>query len=465
MDRVFNPKAVAVIGDKQMMDFFWLNAFKDYTGRLYSVQVDPSEIAEIEKMGVQNYLSLGEVPEPVDYAVCAVPRHVSPYIVKDCIANKVGGVTLFTSGFAETGDKLGIELEAQIRALAQENGLLLIGPNCMGIHNPTLGVKFVPDQPAGVAGDVGFISQSGTHGVSFSLIGAEHGVYCSKLVSCGNALVLEVADYLDYMAADPATEVIGMYVEGVGDGRRFAQSLRSAAAEKPVIILKGGQTAAGSRATRSHTGSLATSQAIWDALVRQAGAVGVDSIDEMIDVVKAVRLTEPPASNRVALMAMTGGQSVMLTDAFAKAGLEVPLLSEPSYAEMSEFFNVIGGSFQNPLDMAGTIGGNPEHLGRLFDIIDRDPHVDAVAMEISVPFMLRRWNKKPEELSRMLDTLEQFKGRSRKPLITVLHPAHLEVEVAEVRRQLQARNIATFSTFERAAGALAKASSVRARRV
>jgi acyl-CoA synthetase (NDP forming) len=187
-------------------------------------------------------------------------------------------------------------------------------------------------------------------------------------------------------------------------------------------------------------------------------------VDEMIDVIKAIRLTQPPASKRIALMAMTGGQSVVLTDAFARAGFEVPLLSGQSYQEMGEFFNVIGGSYQNPLDMAATIGGNPEHFDRLLDIIDRDQNVDVVAMEVSVSFMTRWWKKKPEELAHLLDTLERFKERSRKPLIAILHPAHLEGEVAKVREQLQARNIATFPTFDRAANALAKASSGRAAR-
>lgn len=461
--RVLNPKTVAVVGDKQASNYMWLNSLKTFTGKLYSVQVDEKEIAGIEKLGVPNVRSLGEIPEPVDFVVCAVPRQVSPIIVKDCIANKVGGVTLFTSGFAETGEEDGKVLQDALEELARESDLALIGPNCMGLHIPELGVRFNVDQPHGVRGDVGFISQSGTHGMNFSLTGAAQGIYCSKLISFGNGIVLEAADYLDFLADDPETKFIGMYIEGARDGPRLVRSLRAAAAKKPVITWKGGQTAAGSRATQSHTASLATNQAVWEAIVKQAGAIAVDSLDEMIDVVKAVRLAKPARGRGMGLLAMTGGQSVVLTDAFAKAGWDVPLLSEASYAQFAEFFNIIGGSYRNPLDMAGTIGQDPKHLDRILEILDADPNVHALAMELSATFMARRWSRKPEELERLLDSLAAFRDRSDKPLVTILHPAHVEAEALEARKKLQERELAVFPSFERAANAMAKASMLAGR--
>ena len=461
LQRALNPSTIAVVGDKQSLGFMWLNSLKTFTGHLYSVQVDEREIAGIEALGVANYTSLAEIPEPLDYVICSVPRQIAPHIVKDCIASGVGGVTLFTSGFAETGEPEAIALQDQIEALARGAGLALIGPNCLGLHIPKLGVRFNVDQPHGMAGSVGFVSQSGTHGMNFSLTGAANGVYCSKLVSFGNGVVLEAADYLDYFVEDDETAVIGLYIEGVRDGPRFARTLRSVAARKPVVIWKGGQTAAGTRATRSHTASLAADQAIWESLVRQAGAVSVDHLDEMIDVIKAVLFTKPAQGRRVGLMAMTGGQSVALTDAFAKAGWEVPRLSDESYAKLGEFFNVIGGSFQNPLDMAGTIREDPTNLDRLLDIMNRDPNIDAVAMEISATFAAHRWERKPQELEQLLDSLQRFGKRSMKPLVVVLHPAHVESLALGARMKLQARNIATFPSFERAANALAKAQIAR----
>ena len=456
LTRVLNPKTVAVVGDKKASGYMWLKSLKTFTGNLYSVQLDENEIPGIEELGVQNFKSLGEIPEPIDFVVCAVPRQVAPYIVKDCVENQVGGVTLFTSGFAETGEEQGRELQDSIEKMAREGDLALIGPNCMGLHIPELGVRFNQDQPSGVKGDVGFISQSGTHGMNFSLTGAAHGIVCSKLISFGNGIVLEAADYLDYLADDPDTKYIGLYIEGARDGRRLIEALRNATSKKPVVTWKGGQTAAGSRATQSHTASLATDQAIWDAIVRQTGALAVDSLDEMIDVIKALRLSKPAAGNRVCLLAMTGGQSVVLTDAFAKEGWDVPILSDASLEKFGEFFNVIGGSYRNPLDMAGTVSQDPKNLDRILDILNDDPGIDALAMELSATFMARRWADKPEEFERLLDSIKAFQARSDKPLITILHPSHVEAAALDARQKLQARDIAVFQSFERAASAMAK---------
>lgn len=456
LERILNPKVVAVVGDKRASGYMWLNALKTFTGTLYSVQLDERETDGIAELGVPNFASLAEIPEPVDYVVCAVPRQVAPIIVRDCIAAGVGGVTLFTSGFAETGEAEGAELQAQIEALAREGDLALIGPNCMGLHNPRLGVRFHRDQPHDVSGSVGFISHSGTHGMHFSLVGATRGIYCSKLVSFGNGIILEAADYLDYFAADDETRVIGMYIEGARDGPRFVRALRAAAARKPVVVWKGGRTQAGSTAAQSHTASLATNQAIWDAIVRQAGALSVDRLDEMIDVIQALLRTRPGRGRRVALMAMTGGQSVALADAFAGAGWTVPRFSDETYAQLSEFFNVIGGSYQNPLDMAGTIMQDPQALDRLLDLMDEDPNIDAVAMEISATFMAARWEKKPAEMDRLIDSLQRFRERSAKPFVTAMHPSYVEAAALTARDRLQAAGLAVYPSFERAAVALAK---------
>src|SRR5574341_151361 len=202
LDRAFNPRVVAVVGDKRAMGYLWLNAMKTFSGKTVSVQVDPNEIEGIEEMGVPNYKSLLEVPDEIDYVVCAVPRPVAARIIADCIAKKVGAVMLFTSGFAETETEDGIAAQEQITQMARESGLLLIGPNCMGLYNRRLGVRHSTDQAAGDAGNVGFISQSGTHAINFSLVGAVRGVRCSKTVSFGNAVVLDSPDYIEYLAND-----------------------------------------------------------------------------------------------------------------------------------------------------------------------------------------------------------------------------------------------------------------------
>ena len=151
-----------------------------------------------------------------------------------------------------------MKLQEQLLQIARDGNVTLIGPNCMGLYNRRLGIRQSAEQGHGEAGDVGFISQSGTHAINFGLVGEQHGVRVSTSISMGNAIVLDVPDYLDYLADDAETKVIAMYIEGVKDGPRFVRSLRRAASMKPVVVWKGGVTDAGARATASHTGSLAT---------------------------------------------------------------------------------------------------------------------------------------------------------------------------------------------------------------
>jgi acyl-CoA synthetase (NDP forming) len=455
--RGFNAHAVAVIGDKRMGGYMWLRAMKRFTGKLYSVQIDPNEIPGIEAMGITNYKSLAEVPEPIDYAVSAVPRQVAPRILKDCVNNKVAAIGFFTSGFSETTEELGIRLERQLKETALASPIALVGPNCMGLYNPEIGMCNFPDLNIGNAGDVCFISQSGTHAINFSSQAPLRGIRVNKAASIGNVLMLEGADYLDLMAEDPRTRVIGMYIEGVRDGRRFFESLRRAADRFPVAVWKGGMTEAGARATFSHTGSLATPAAVWNAMVQQSGAVSVAGLDAMLDAVEMLARGRPMTGCRMGLVAMTGGQSVVITDTFATAGLAIPTLSEASYEELKGFFNVIGGSYRNPLDAGGTIMGggvNSGNLARILDILDRDSIIDAIVLEIGTGLRAQRWATHEDELTSLLDRVAEFNHKTSKPFCAIMHPAHVETIVARAKQLARERGLVVFDSFERSAAAL-----------
>jgi len=458
--RAFDARTVAVIGDKRMGGYLWLRAMSRFSGKLYSVQIDPNEIPGIEAMGVTNCKSLADVPEPIDYAISAVPRQIAPRILKDCVAAGVKGIGFFTSGFSETGEELGVKLERELRATAAESDIALVGPNCMGLYNPSIGLCNFPDLAAGSGGDdVCFISQSGTHSINFCLQAPTRGIRINKAASIGNVLMLEAADYLDVMADDPATRAIGMYIEGVRDGRRFFASLKRAAARHPVVVWKGGMTEAGARATFSHTGSLATAAAVWRALMVQSGAVSVASLDAMLDAMELLARGRRVGGRGMGLVAMTGGQSVVITDTFAAAGLEVPALSEGSYAELKGFFIIIGGSYRNPLDAGGTIGmGHDQgNLDRILDILERDAAIDAIVLEIGTGLRAARWAAHEAELTGLLDKLAEFNLRSRKPFAAILHPAHVEVIVTRAKELARSRGLVVFDSFERAAAAFAVA--------
>jgi acyl-CoA synthetase (NDP forming) len=455
--RAFAPRTVAVIGDKRTGGYMWLRALSKFRGQLYSVQIDPAEIPGIEAMGVENRLSVADLPGPIDYALSAVPRQVAPRILRDCIAAGVGAIAFFTSGFSETGEEIGHRLEAEILAQTRDSDIALIGPNCMGLCNPSAGLLNYAGLNPNDGGDVCFISQSGTHAINFCLQAASRGIKVHQAASIGNAIVLEAADYLELMAQDPATRVIGIYLEGLRDGRRFFESLRRATERCPVFILKGCVTEPGARATMSHTASLATPGSIWNAVVRQSGAATVNSLDEMLDAIELATRARLAAGRRLGLIAMTGGQSVVITDTFAAAGLEVPTLSAESLDELKSFFNIIGGSYRNPLDAGGTIGFGADlgQLARILDILERDPVIDSIALEIATGLRGDAWRANEAEMTAIIDCVGQFGARTTKPFATILHGAHIEDLVARARSLARARGIVVFESFERAAKAFA----------
>jgi len=458
LDRAFNPRSVAVVGDKMGLGYMWLRSLAHFQGKLYSVQIDPRELPGIASLGVKNYLSLLDIPDEIDYVLIATPSKVTPKIIRDCIQKKVGAASLFTAGFAESDTKNGIALQRTIADIARKGNLNLIGPNCMGIYNPKIGLRHSPDQTYGEGGNAGFISQSGTHVTFFTLVAPINGIKVSKSVSYGNAAVLDSSDFLEYLGSDDETRVIGIYIEGVNDGRRFRNCLKNVASRKPVLVWKGGETSEGDRATRSHTGTLAGSPQVWGALIKQCGAIKVDSLDDMLDVMQVLLNAKPTTGNRVGLAAMTGGQSVVITDAFAKAGFEVPQLTERSYREFASFFNTLGASYRNPLD----VSLNFPHLDRItksLDILSRDENIDTVVLEISVAFMKDLMWLDASLLDRMIEELAQHKSRSPKPFVTVVVPAHAESEAIEIKRKLSTHSIPHFPSFHRGANALRRATS------
>jgi acetate---CoA ligase (ADP-forming) subunit alpha len=455
LKRGLEARTAVVFGDKRAIDYMWLRALKPFTGKLYSIQIDPREIPGIEAMGIVNVKSLAEVPERVDYAVASVPRQIAPRILKDCATHGVAAVSFFTSGFSETGEELGTKLEAELRDVALTSDIALVGPNCMGLCNPAIGLRNFPDEPAGEGGGVCYMSQSGTHTINFCTQAPARGIGINKAASIGNVTVLDAADYLDVMTEDPATTVIGMYIEGARDGRRFFESLKRAAARHPVVVWKGGVTESGARASFSHTGSLATPSAVWRAVIRQSGAVEVPGHDAMLDAVELLARGRRVGGRRMGLVAMTGGQSVFITDAFASAGLEIPRLSPASYEELKGFFNIIGGSYRNPLDAGGTIGHGLglDNLGRILGILEADPVIDSIVLEIATGLRASRWVEHEDELSGLLDKLGEFNRSAAKAFAVILHPAHLEQIVVRVRQMARERGLVVFESFERAAAA------------
>ena len=457
LDRTLNPKTVVVVGDAKARNNRWLRSNKtvEGNGNLYSVQVDPNELAEIEALGVENFSSLADVPGEIDYVLVAVPRQVAPLIMRHCIARDVAGAAFFTSGFAETDTDEGRELQETLKTAATESGLVVIGPNCMGLYNPAAGVRFGPNQPSGFDGPVSFVSQSGAHAMDFIMAAHDSGVRIGKAVSFGNGITLENADYLEYFAGDPGTEYLAMYVEGLQDGRRFFDQLRAATRIKPVVLWKGGRSSDGSRATRSHTASLAGSTEVWNALCRQTGAIQADSLTEAVDILKTLSFVPPFTGTGIGVMGGSGGQSVSMTDAFGDHGMRVPELGEASLTQLGEWFSLVGASFRNPIDM----GTNRTELEQILGILDGDDNVDVISMQLRPR---PKDDPEREQLDEPVAALATANARSSKPHIVLLHsptPLQHGEAMRELDQELQALGIAAYPSYDRAARALAKVSA------
>ena len=445
---------MVVVGDNETNNFSWLRAQSTFQGKLYSVQVNPGTADNIKALGVENYSSLLEIPEPIDLVIVAVPRAAALGVLEDCIRKDVAAAHVFTAGFSETGTEEGARLESLLTRRAEETNFHLIGPNCFGIFSPKVGLRQSEEQYAGVAGPAGFISQSGNVSLTFSLKAHLQGVDINKCVSFGNGVVLDVADYLEYFGRDPEIKAIGIYLEGVRDGRRFFTILREVSARKPVLIWKGGRTEEGGRAIASHTGSLAVPQAVWDAAVKQCGAIKVAGMEELIDTMKALLYLPPVRGERVGVAGGSGGESVIVADAFAEAGLRVPPLTRESNDELATFFSLIGGGYPNPIDTGGNV--NHGEIGRIMQILERDANIDNLALIMATK---PGWRITAEQLQHELDLIDDIRKRTSKPVMALvcLSTPDGEEMARQVILKLQERGIPGFPSIQRGALALRNA--------
>ena len=277
LDRIFHPKVLAVVGAKRDNDYMWLRAHGPFAehGKVYHVNVDEREWPGAEELGFSNVASILDIPEPVDYVAISVPNKVVPFVLKDCAEKGVGGAHIFAAGFAETGEPEGAALEDAVATIAADGDLLVVGPNCMGIYHPALGIRPGRDMPSGVDGYFSYISQSGTTTMAIGSAAPASGIEVAKGISFGNGTVVDSTDFLEYLAQDDSTEIVGMYLEGVRDGAAFFDVLRATAAKKPVLVWKVGNTPDAARAGMAHTRSQPVRGADWDAMLQVAGAIKV----------------------------------------------------------------------------------------------------------------------------------------------------------------------------------------------
>ncbi len=457
-EAVFAPRSVAIAGasanvDSPGHDYVRSIVEFGFAGPIYPINPRATEI-----LGLPAYPSLAHVPGSVDLVISCIPADGVLDLIAQAKAKGATALHLFTGRFSETGDERAAALERQVQQAATAAGIRIIGPNCMGVYDSTSRLSFRPDLPQ-AAGDVAFISQSGNNSVELMLHGAARGLRFSKVVSYGNALDLTEADFLEHLAHDPATRVVGAYIEGTSDGRRLLDALRTCAHAKPVVVLKGGRTGAGSRTAASHTAALAGRRQVWSAVLRQAGAVEVATFDELIDMLVAFAFFRGKGGRNAGVVGGGGGRAVQSADVCEETGLRVPKLPEGLRAVLREKAPNLAEWVDNPVDQS-ILAGSGVSGARLLEMMMASPEFDVLVANVGEDWVLGR----PDAIDRMAHLVGRFAEigeRAEKPMAFVLGPADSPDEtkwraVEGGRSRLTDARLAVYPSVDRAASALAR---------
>jgi acetyl coenzyme A synthetase (ADP forming)-like protein len=380
------PRSVAVIGAGRKRKTIGGEVFHNlmdggFNGPVYPV--NPS--AEVVQ-SVRAYKSILDIPGPVDLAVIVVPAKLTLQAARECAEKGVHGMVVITAGFGETGPA-GKELQKELLAIAREAGIRVIGPNCMGVINThddvRMNATFSPNAP--IQGNVGFLSQSGALGLAVIEYANNLNLGLSTFISVGNKADLSGNDFIQYWAEDPATDVIALYLESLGNPRKFARITRRVGRQKPILAVKSGRSSAGARATSSHTGALlGASDVTVDALFKQAGVIRTDTLGEFFDVATLLANQPRPKGNRVAILTNGGGPGILCADACEADGLIVPQVPDELKAKLAEFLPADAG-LNNPVDMIAAAPG--ESYRKALKLLAEWDGIDAVII-LYVPVLV-----------------------------------------------------------------------------
>jgi acetyl coenzyme A synthetase (ADP forming)-like protein len=371
------PRSVAVVGASRNRGTVGGELFHNLLAAGFEGPVYPVNPKAKVVQSVAAYPSVADVPGPVDLAVLAVPASDVIQAARECAAKDVRSMVVISAGFAETGPE-GADRQAQLLQVCRAAGMRLIGPNCLGIVNTDPAVRldatFGPELP--LLGRVGFLSQSGALGLAIIDYANTLGLGLSSFVSVGNKADISSNDLLDYWEQDDQTDLVLLYLESFGNPRKFARIARRMARTKPVLAVKSGRSAAGARATSSHTGALlAASDVTVDALFRQAGVIRTDTLEELFDIAALLANQPLPRGRRVGIVTNAGGPGILCADACEAAGLKVVQLSAPLRSRLAAGLPAAA-AVANPVDMLAS--APPDHYRRTVELVATSGEVDAV---------------------------------------------------------------------------------------
>ena len=433
LNHLFAPKSVAVFGASDRVDSVGQIVFQNMLESGYQGALFPVNAKNAEVQGRKAYASIGKIEEPVELVVIATPPQTVPDIIEDCGKHGVKAAVIITAGFGETGAD-GQALERAVLENANRYGIRLIGPNCLGVMRPSIGLNATFNKGGANTGHLAFISQSGALCTAILDWAQTNDVGFSSVVSMGSSADVDFGEILDYLVSDQQTQSILMYIEGIRDARSFMSGIRAAARIKPVILVKVGRHPAGSKAAMSHTASLVGSDDAFDAAVRRAGVVRVQTITHLFAAAKALSVGFRPAGNRLAIVTNGGGPGVMATDRAVDLGLVLATLSDGTIEQLNKELPP-NWSHGNPVDIIGD--AQADRYRHAVKACLEDPNVDGVLTILTPQAMT-----KPLEVAQ---AVMELSNHYSKPLLTCWMG---EGQVAESRQAFTQAKRPNFRTPE-----------------
>lgn len=385
LNKFFYPVSIAIIGASSKKGSLSLELISHlmsygYNGRIFPVNPKAHSIHSVKA-----YSSLIDIEDEIDLAMIMVPRDLVLSAIDDCGKKNVKSVVVITAGFKETGEE-GSSVETELLKKIEKYGMKMVGPNCMGIINTNPEIRlngtFVRGTP--IYGGIGFVSQSGALGAAILKTVQQYDIGLAHFISIGNKADVSENTILEYWKDNKDVKVITVYLESFVDPKKFMEITRAVTKSKPVIVIKAARTSAGMKAASSHTGALASSDSVSDALIEQSGAIRVDTTEEMFDIAKAFDKAKPPSGNRVGILTNSGGPAVLTVDECEKSGLVIPELSQNTINKLKEF-TPKEAPLYNPVDLLPA--ADAPIWEKSTRIMLEDENIDALIVILGPPLM------------------------------------------------------------------------------
>ena len=428
LDCIFHPRSVAVIGASERegsvgRTLLWNLIRSPFGGTVFPVNPQRHSI-----LGIKSYPDIANVPEVVDLVVIATPAATVPQVIRECVAAGVKGAIIVSAGFKEIGEA-GAALEREILTEARKGGMRIIGPNCLGLMNPLVGLNATFAGAIARSGNVAFISQSGALCTSILDWSLGENVGFSAFVSIGSMLDVGWGDLIEYLGDDPHTQSIVLYMESIGEAHAFLSAAREVAMDKPIIVLKVGHTEAAAKAAASHTGALTGSDEVLNAAFRRCGVLRVHTISDLFDMAEILAKQPRPKGNRLSIVTNAGGPGAIATDALISGGGALSELAPETLAELDRILPAQW-SHHNPIDILGD--ASCDRYAQTLEVVANDLNSDGLLVILT-----------PQAMTDPTETAEKLKAYSQlgKPILSSWMGGQ---EVAAGTQILNQANIPTF---------------------